>query len=182
VQPIKVKSSLDSSDPLSMANTVKNTIKSRKVAALIADGFDAAQLNAMKKAITGAGGLLKTVATHLGEVTSSDGKSVKADFSFLTTASVLFDAVYVPGGEQSANTLSAEADAVHFVNEAYKHCKAIAVTGEGANFLQGTFAGDAGDDKAIITGKKAAQAASDFVTAIGEHRNWDREKPRKVPA
>lgn len=182
VQPFKVQSSLESSAALSMANTVKDTIKSRKIAALIADGFDANQLAAMKKALEAQGALLKTIAPRLGTINGSDGKSVTADFSFLTAASVLFDAVYVPGGASSIQALSAEADAIHFVNEAYKHCKAIAVTGEAMDFLNVTFAGDAKDDKAVITGKTAGNATGAFITAIAEHRNWDREKLRKVPA
>lgn len=183
VQPIKVKSSIEKSEALSMANTVKNTIKSRKVAALIADGFDGAHLTAMKKALTAQGAQLKTVATHLGPVTASDGSEVTADFSFLTAASVLFDAVYIPGGADSAATLGAEADAVHFVDEAYKHCKAISATGEGVSFLGGTAAADAPeDDTAVISGGKLSQVAADFITAIGNHRNWERERARKVPA
>jgi catalase len=183
VQPIKVKSSIDRSEALSMANTVKNTIKSRKVAALIADGFDGKHLAAMKKALTAEGAQLKTVATHLGQITASDGSAVTADFSFLTAASVLFDAVYVPGGADSAATLGGEPDAVHFVDEAYKHCKAIAATGEGSSFLGGTAAGDASeDDTAVISSGKLSEATADFIAAIANHRNWEREKARKVPA
>jgi catalase len=182
VQPKKVKSSIESSAALSMANTVKNTIKSRKIAALIADGFDAGQLAAMKKALIAQGAMLKTIAPRLGEITSSDGKAVTADFSFLTAASVLFDAVYIPGGEKSVQALGGEADAIHFVNEAYKHCKAIAVSGEAANFLNETFAGKAEDDKAVIIGKNSGSVTNAFIKAIAEHRNWDRESARKVPA
>lgn len=184
VQPIKVRSALERSEALSMASTVKDTVKSRKVAALIADGFDGKHLAAMKKALTAEGALLKTVATHLGEITASDGSAVTADFSFLTAASVLFDAVYIPGGAASADALGGEADAVHFVDEAYKHCKAIAATGEGANFLGGTAAGDAAEDdtSVISNGNKLTQVAPDFIKAIAKHRNWERERSRKVPA
>ncbi|MDQ3220404.1 MAG: catalase [Acidobacteriota bacterium] len=182
VQPIKVKSSVEKSAALSMANTVKNTVKSRKVAALIADGFDANQLDQMKKALTAKGAMLKTVAPKLGAIKSSDGKAVTADFSFLTTASVLFDAVYVPGGAASIKTLNGEADAFHFVDEAYKHCKAIAAVSEGVDFVNDTFAGKADGDKAVILGKNVNSTAADFIKAIAEHRNWEREITRKVPA
>ncbi len=185
VQPKNVKSSIESSEALSMEKTVKDTIKSRKVAALIAEGFDAGQLAAMKKALASQGAQLKTVAPKLGEIAGSDGKAaaaVTADFSFLTAASVLFDAVYIPGGEKSAAALSGEADAIHFVNEAFKHCKAISATGDGVNFLNETFAGKAENDKAVITGKSAGNAAAAFIKAIAEHRNWERESVRKVPA
>jgi Putative intracellular protease/amidase len=165
-----------------MANTVKDTIKSRKIAALISDGFDASQLSAMKRSLTAEGSVVETVATRLGDINSSDGKVVKADHSFLTAASVLFDAVYVPGGAESVETLAADADACHFVDQAFKHCKAICFTGDTAAFVDQTSVGKTDTDKAVIIGKKSSDAAASFVKAIAEHRNWEREVPRKVPA
>jgi catalase len=166
-----------------MANTVKDTIKSRKVAALIGDGFDGSHLEAMKKALAAKGAQLKIVATHGGSIAPDNGAAVPADFTFLTAASVLFDAVYIPGGADSISALAAEPDAIHFVNEAYKHCKAICATGEATEtFLSKTFVGDKSEDKAVVTGTKPSAVASIFFQAIAEHRNWDRETARKVPA
>jgi catalase len=179
VQPVKAGSSIERSEALSMANTVKNTIKTRRVAALIADGFSAGELEAMKSVLKAEGAMLKTVAPRMGEIKSADGSVVKADYSFLTTGSVLFDAVYVPGGEGSAAALGGEADAYQFVDEAYRHCKAIAATGEGINFVRDTFAGKADGDKAVILGD---DVAADFIEAIARHRNWERETARNVPA
>jgi len=183
VQPIKIKSSIEKSEALSMENTVKNSIKTRKIAALIADGFDGDALGQMKKALEAEGAMLKTVAPKLGDINSAGGKKVTADFSFLTAASVLFDAVFVPGGAASIEMLEGEADAYHFVNEAFRHCKAIAATGEAVDFVSGTFAGKSTDDKAIILSKNGSKSVADgFIKAIAQHRNWDRETVRKVPA
>jgi catalase len=126
--------------------------------------------------------MLKTVAPVLGPIENSDGKDIVADFSLLTAASVLFDAVYIPGGKRSIATLSGNADACHFVDEAYKHCKAICATGETAPFLDNTHASEAQDDAAVIIASKPGDAAKDFIAAIANHRNWDREAVRKVPA
>jgi len=183
VQPKKVRSSLESSAALSMKNTVKNTIKSRKVAALIADGFDGKHLEAMKKALMAEGAMLKTVAPRNGVIKTADGKAVAADFSLLTAASVLFDAVYIPGGAASIETLADSADACHFVDEAYKHCKAICATGDTTEFLESTYAGEADDDdEAVIIAANPGKVAAAFITAIANHRNWDREVERKIPA
>jgi catalase len=182
VQPVKIKSSVEKSAALSMENTVKDSIKTRKIAALIADGFNAKELDAMKKALKAEGAMLKTVAPRLGTIKSADGKELTADYSFLTTASVLFDAVYVPGGAASVETLGGEADAYQFVDEAYRHCKAIAATGEGVDFIADTFAGKAKGDEAVVLEKDAGKAAKNFIKAIAKHRNWDRETARKVPA
>ena len=54
------------------------------------------------------------------------------DHSLPTVGSVLFDAVFVPGGQRSVSALCADAHAVLFVKEAYKHGKAIAASDEGA--------------------------------------------------
>ena len=182
VQPKKSSPSIEVSEPLSMANTVKDTIKSRQIAALIADGFDGKHLETMKKALMAEGAMLKTVGTHLGAIQTADGKAVAADFSLLTSASVLFDGVYIPGGAASIETLSGNADAYHFVDEAFKHCKAICATGDTGLFFDNTFAGRAENDAAVIRSDKAADAAADFITAIANHRNWEREMARQVPA
>ena len=182
VQPKKNSASIEASEPLSMANTVKDTIKSRQIAALIADGFDGKHLETMKKALMAEGAMLKTVGTHLGAIQTADGKAVAADFSLLTSASVLFDAVYIPGGAASIEALSGNADAYHFVDEAFKHCKAICATGDTGLFFDNTFAGRAENDAAVIRSDKAADAAANFITAIANHRNWEREMARQVPA
>ena len=58
-QPKPVKKNVGNSPALSMANTVKDSVKTRKVAILGADGFDDAAVAAMKKALTGAGAQAK---------------------------------------------------------------------------------------------------------------------------
>lgn len=122
------------------------------------------------------------MAPRQGIIETADDKAVAADFSFLTTASVLFDAVYVPGGVASIEILAADADACHFVDEAYKHCKAICAIGGTDLFINNTYAATAEDDVAVIIASKPSEAANDFINAIAQHRNWDREKVRNVPA
>jgi len=187
-QPVDVHPDLKISKALSMANTVKNTIKSRQVAILAADGVDGDSLNAMKQALEAAGAQTKIVAPHLGFIASANGKQIKADQSFLTSASVLFDAVYVADGAKSAALLQGEPDAVHFVNEAYKHCKAIAATGAGAKLIEISAVGaklkneGKSGDKTTETGVLIDRVANEFITAIAQHRFWERENPGKVPA
>ena len=102
----------------------------------MSDGFDDADLSEMKMALMTAGAKVCTVAPRLGTLLSAGGQVANADFSFLTGASVLFDAVYVPGGETSVNTLKAQSEVFEFLAEAYKHCKTIAANGEGVEILR----------------------------------------------
>ena len=176
-----IKPSLESSAALSMANTVKDTVKSRIIAVLATDGVNAAHLNATKKALLAGGAQAKIIATHNGFIKDDKGAAVKVDFTFLTSASVLFDAVYIPGGAPSVNALLAEADAVHFVTEAFKHCKAIAADKEGELLVKAALppAGKKGDTPAGVLINQAPEA---FITAIAGHRFWEREKKPDVPA
>ena len=136
-QPIPKKDvEIKKSAALSMANTVKDTIKTRKIAFLTADGFDAEDVKTMKNALEKQGAVVKIIGMKSKSVKAADGSEMKVDHALRTVASVLFDAVYIPGGEKNFNALSEEADAIEFVNEAFRHCKAIAATGEGVNFVK----------------------------------------------
>ena len=108
-----------------MASSTKNGIATRKVAILAADGLDDADLSTIKKAVTAAGGQAKIIGPRLGSLKGAKGTELPVDFSFLTAGSVLFDAVYVPGGEQSVASLMKIGKALHFLTEAYTHCKTL---------------------------------------------------------
>jgi len=177
-EPIKMTQSIEKSEALSMATTIKDSIKTRCIAILADTGVDEAILNAMKKSLEAQGAKTKIVATKLGSITGANGAILKVDESFMTTASVLFDAVYIPSGEKSIEVLLAEPDAIHFINEAFKHCKAIAATGNAIKIINASHAANNPNDKGIIIDK----SAKDFITAIAQHRVWEREKTRKIPA
>jgi catalase len=193
-QPRPARKDVGTSPALSMANTVKDGIKTRKIAILAADGFGA-DLAAMKKALMKAGAQVKIVAPRQGMLKGADGEEVTIDFSLINTSSVLYDAVYVAGGEKSVAALQREGAALHFVNEAFKHCKAIAATGAGAGLLAASYLGTlkiAGEaagkqvtaDEGVVVGgdAQAGKVAAAFIDAIAQHRHWGREKKNQVPA
>jgi catalase len=180
-EPLQVESKLKSSAALSMAGTVKNTIKSRKVAILAADGVDGKSLNAVKALLEAEGAIAEVIAPRLGSITAAGKEKIPVDQSFLTAASVLFDAVYVPGGEASVNAVAAEPNAIHFLNEAFKHCKAIAADQGAKGVLEGTYFGSA-KIEGLVIGGDAKKLAAEFIVAIAKHRVWEREPARKVPA
>jgi catalase len=188
-QPTPNKISASRSPALSMTNSVKGGITTRKVAILAGDGVNDADLNGMKKALIEAGAQAKIVAPRLGILTSAKGAQLHIDFSFLTSSSVLFDAVYIPGGDKSIQALQQEDDAVEFVKEAYKHCKTLAATGAGGRFVRMACLGqDTADvseqegnqkteDEGLIIGKEhdIRSVASQFINAMARHRHWARE-------
>lgn len=177
-EPIPAKPPVKKSDALSMAHTIQSA-QTRQVAILLTHGVDGAALEGMKKALEAAGVRCKTIAPKLGTVQTSRSKSIAVDMSFLTAASVLFDAVYLPAGQGMA-ALAQDADALHFVNEAYKHCKPIAADGEGRQILQASYVGLPG--KKGLPGVLVDAGSEAFVQAIARHRFWERETQAGIPA
>ena len=112
---------------------------------------------------------------------------IKVDHNLLTTSSVMFDAVYIPGGPNSIAALGSEADALHFIHEAYNHCKTIVATGEGCELVSASSGNadmDGGKPAAgILLGRDAAidAVAADFIAAVAQHRYWSREMKAQAP-
>lgn len=178
-QPGKKKNYLDQSEALSQTYLKSESIEARKVAILVSDGFSGEAYGNMKKALEAKGAVAAIVATHGGEVTCDKDKKHKVDAALMTTESVLFDAVYVPGGKKSIDMLMKQAKAKKFINEALKHCKAIAIDSEGEELFNATYGKDFKDDEAVFINKDA----SAFIKAIAKHRNWKREEAAKaIPA
>jgi len=203
------KTSLERSAALSMANTVKDTIKSRKIAVLVANGVDRVQLATVQTALRDAGAH-PVLVSPLPTVKDSTGKSLQTEKLLFTTGSVNFDAVFIPGGKESAATLREDADALHFVNEAFKHCKAIAATGEGTEVLLAANLASAvstsGKAPGSGSGHRASTGSSNglsaltslasvfaepkpsdlkkisqqFIQAVAQHRDFSREETKQA--
>ncbi|MDN3575501.1 catalase [Chitinimonas viridis] len=181
-EPRPISLHVGSSAALSMANKAVEGIRSRKVAILAADGVDEVALLAMFNALFAAGAHGRVVAPRGGVLTGVGGTEIQVDHSLLTTSSVLFDAIYVPGGAGSVATLKREGAALQFIDEAYRHCKTIAATCEGCELVDAAYArsaqeGVADSSAGIILGRHAATStvAADFIAAVALHRHWRRE-------
>jgi catalase len=179
---------------LSLENQPKPGIATRKIAMLVADGFDGATAAAVRAELVRRGAIVEVIAPALGPVTPDTGAPLEADKTFQIAASVFYDAVFVPGGAAAAATLRQIGNAVHFVREAYKHHKAVAATGDSIDLLahvdlgQAMLAGGKGDqvtaDNGLVTVRDAGGLAAltdAFVDAIAKHRHWARNVD-SVPA
>jgi catalase len=173
---------------LSQEHTTK-TAKGRKVAILAADGVDGAQFAALKAALTANDVEAEVVSKFGGTITCTQGNQIEVQQTFLTAASVLFDAIYVPGGAQSIEALKKHGEALTFVHEAFKHFKPIAASGEGVDLLVQSDLkgvdlsqtnGKIGDELGVVVVRDASNMAAFaqfFIDAIAEHRFWKRPVP-----
>lgn len=164
-----------SSPALSIMNTVKSP-KTRKVAVLAGNGFDDAELNHVLTSLEEVGITTEVVSNNLGFITGSGGQEIEVMHTFLTSDSLLFDAVYVVGGGKSVNQLMMDSRSVDFMIEAYQHYKTIGAVGDGCNLLSG--------GKVLITAPGIVTVpnkddivsfSNHFIRAVAEHRHWARK-------
>ncbi|MCP2044206.1 catalase [Pontibacter sp. HSC-36F09] len=188
-QKISQGKSVAESPSISMDKDKVEGSKSRRVAILIEDGFDYNEVMQVKEALEAAGVHAKIVSKVQGQRISSSGQELEVDMSHVTTGSIMFDAVYIPDGEKSVRKMMGLGDALHFVAEAFKHCKPIATSGFGINMFEKAFvvgvnfadkeSGKVVSHSGVITAGANADAgefANKFVEAIKKHRHWNREK------
>jgi catalase len=162
-------------------------IQTRRVAIVMAAGVELGAFKVIQQALLDAGAVTKVVAGHLGFVASSSGQQVPVDHTFQAMPSALFDAVLVPAGAASAQALQKDGQAVHFILDAYRHCKPMCLIGESVEILRsaGVALPDAPVPPGVVIGTNEPttrlQMAQDFIAAIGKHRHWARGQLDQVP-
>jgi catalase len=195
---------------VSVEHQKKRGVKTLNVAVLAADGFHAGSLDAVTQALEMEGARSMVVSQFLGTLEAGDdGGEVEVDKSYVTTASVEYDAVLVPGGQRSVDALRTHGEAVHFINEAFKHGKPIGAVGEGVDLLAMArlpgislaAQGETRSEHGVVTDRtghaegsvgervKESVGVGDggsfvarFIEALAEHRHWGRELSGVVPA
>jgi catalase len=164
-----------SSPALSQMNTAKlpNT---RKVAILADHGFNGAEVSGVLEILKKSGITAEIVSKQLGMIKGDDGSEIEAQHTLLTGSSVLFDALYVAGGQQSADSLKQKKEAVYFVDEAFSHLKAVGAGKEGADLLAAAGISHEEAQGVVVfeNSKEVTGEVQKFIKAIAEHRHWNR--------
>lgn len=157
-----------------MARPGDGSIRTRRVALLVADGVDGAAAASVHAALAAEGAVPRLVAPLLGAAESSSGEPVIVDASIETMPSVLFDAVVVIG---PAERLLTNGQAIEFVGDQYRHAKPIlCVRGGEALLAAAGIPADEEDAGLIVAGGERLEPAIDaFVAALAAHRNFARE-------
>jgi catalase len=156
------------SPALSQIVTEPGPVDGRKIGVVADTGSDLAGVTALVKAIAALGATALVIAPA-GGVLKAGRRKVTVDRTFATARSIEFDAVVVAGG----TTSGADLRLVVLLQEAFRHCKALAAWGDGTAVLKAARIPVKGP------GVEIAEAADKaFVTAladaVGLHRAWDR--------
>ena len=168
------------SPALSQVNLLSGDIRSRKVAILIADGVNESDVSDLRDALEKAGASAKLIGPSAAPVKAQSGAELIPHASWDGLPSVVFDAVFVPGGAPAVQTMGGDGRALHYLLEAYKHLKPLAFAGD-AQALVAQLGLPA--DEGVVQGGSANDVFGPLEAALKQHRVWAREaQVAKIPA
>lgn len=178
------------------------TIASRRIAILIADGYDPVSYEAVVAAVKAQGALPFTIAPKRQLVKAAGGaEKTQPTHFFAGMRSTMFDAVYIPDGSH-VETLRKNGLVRFWVREAFGHNKAIGAVGQGILLVQDAVKEAEGvslaslegsgvtESYGVVTVGKVEESAlkkpvemvkagkgfiSTFFFQISQHRCWQRE-------
>ena len=174
----KVRPEVEASPALSLfARPGDGSIRTRRIAILVADEVAGEQLSALHRGLTEAGAVPRFVGVRLGPVTTSDGESIQVDATLETNPAVLFDAVVLPDGASGVEALARDGHAIEFLRDQFRHCKTILALGAGAELLEkaGANPGDGDEGVLRIDTDDPARTLQAFIAAIAKHRHFERD-------
>jgi catalase len=156
------------------------SIRARRVAILVADGLDEADVRAIADGLTAAGAVARFVGSRLGAVDTAGGGLLEVDTTLEAMPSVLFDGLVLPDGSPAVRALAADGRALEFVKDQYRHCKPILVLGASVELLAtagipAALPSGAADPGLIVQQGGGASSLDAFATALAQHRHFGRE-------
>jgi len=157
------------------------SIRTRRVAILVADGVDGASAAAIHSGLAEAGAVPRYVGARLGQVRSTDGEAIEVEVTMEAMPAVLFDALVVPGGRAAAQTLGKLGHAAEFIKDQYRHCKPILALGAGRDLVENAGvparlpSGTPDPGLLVFSEDGAEEALPQLVEAIAKHRHHARE-------
>jgi catalase len=163
------------------SNPGDGRIRTRRIAILVADGFDGEAARGLHAGLTQEGAVPRYIGARLGTVTAEDGSTLEVEATFETMPSVLFDALVVPDGKAAIKTLGDVGQALEFIKDQYRHAKPILAFGAGGDLLEnagvpGTLpSGEPDPGLLLLKQGTAAKALPLFAKAIARHRHHERE-------
>jgi len=176
----KVTPEVSVSPALSLfARPGERSIRTRRVAILVADGCDGESLIDLADRLTREGAVPRFVATTLGSVQPATGDAIEVDVSMEAAPAVLYDALVLPDGDVAVSALRADGRTLEFIKDQYRHCKPILALGAGKQLLRACGIDpalpDGKPDSGLIIASDTRAGTDGFVAAIARHRHFARE-------
>jgi catalase len=158
-----------------MARPGDGSIRTRRVAIVVADGCDGEALVALAERLTSEGAVPRFVATTLGAVQPASGDEIEVDVTLEAAPAVLYDALVLTDGADAVNALRADGRTLEFIKDQYRHCKPMLVLGASRQLLDACGIETSSPDPGVIVASDVTTATDGFIAAVAKHRHFDRE-------
>ena len=156
------------SPALSQVVAEPGPVKGRQIGIIADAGSDLAGVAKLAKAAEGMG-VIPLVIAPVGGVLKAGRRSVIVNRTYATARSIEFDCVIIASGT------APDPKQVVLLQEAFRHCKALAAWGDGGAVLKGAKIPVKGPG--LVIGEDVDKSfTAELTTALGLHRAWDRVK------
>ncbi len=173
ITPAKMPIDLEPSPALRLYEKYKPTLAGRKVGVLLCAGFDGKLKKEVVSQIEAEGAKAAIITCKIQGELDSEGELTPAEMALRASPSVLFDAVVVLAGPDGDKRLSDDPNALNFLMDAVRHCKAVGFSGIPSLARKAAIKEEAG--VADIT---RGAGIKEFISAARTGRFWKREAER----
>jgi catalase len=111
------------------------SVRTRRIAILLADGCDGAPLTPLAEQLTDEGAVPRFVSTTLGSVQPAAGDEIEVNVSLEAAPAVLYDALVLPDGAVAIEALKADGRTLEFIKDQYRHCKPMLILGASSDLF-----------------------------------------------
>ncbi|GAA0462067.1 catalase [Alkalibacillus silvisoli] len=160
----------------------------RKVGIILADGFKFSEVQEMMNALRNQDVHIEIISKTLGKVHSDQNEPVNVQKNYATTHSVMYDALFIPGGKQHVDQLTTHKEAKDFIKDTFAHAKTLGASNEAINLFstvlpkQTQLANEQSknelfNDMGVLTiqSDQLTDYSQSFIEQLANHRHWDRE-------
>ena len=171
IVPAKNPIDLAASPAVRLYGKTKPTLQGRKVGLLVGEGFDSRLARELIAQIEKEGAKAPLITSKIQGELDSEGRIHPGDLALRASPSVLFDAAAILSGEKGDMKLASDLNAVGFLMDALRHCKAVGISGVAALSEKANLEKGPG-----VVNLSAASSVKEFVSSARQGRFWEREK------
>ncbi|MFC4409455.1 catalase [Chungangia koreensis] len=157
-----------SSPALSQSNTKKSP-ETRKVGVIVGNGYNSGEVDKVLNALKAAKVQPEIIGEMQGMVESVDGSKLEIEQTFSTTNPVLYDGLYVVGGDAEQPEMFRQ-QVLYFIEETYKHYKTIGISSNWATVIDRF----TNEEPGVVLAHDLPEFTNKFLDSIAEYRHWDR--------
>jgi catalase len=170
IVPAKPPADLKPSPALRLYGKTKPTLAGRKVGVLLGAGFDARVKKDLLSQIEKEGAKAAIISAKIQGERDYQGHLHATDMALRASPSVLFDAIVLLAGVEGDKKLAGDPNALTFLMDAKRHCKAVGFSGIPSLAKQA----GVGEESGIVDIASKA-GVKGFIDASRTGRFWERE-------